>query len=68
MKEVNDTGKLNSMVEVHNQALDEKGIEDFIAEKFKIYPEIKDELPALKIWLIPAENEEKTPSVNDKDP
>ena len=54
MREITDADRLNKVVEVVGEKLDEKEVQSFVAKKLETYKEITDELPALKIWLIPA--------------
>ena len=68
MREVTDADKLNKVVEVVGEKLDEKEVQSFVAKKLETYEEIRDELPALKIWLIPAKgSKEKQGNEGEQD-
>ena len=47
------------MVEIHNETLDDEGLQQFIAKKLEVHQEIIDGRPILKIWLMPAASGEE---------
>ena len=59
MKKVTHPGMLQEMVEIHNETLDDEGLQQFIAKKLEVHQEIIDGRPMLKIWLIPAASGEE---------
>ena len=66
MREVSDANKLNKVVEIIDEKLDEKEVQSFVAKRLETYEEITNELPALKIWLIPAKGNEEKPTLGSE--